>query len=67
MRRIPGLRTLFRLPASSARVADEVSDEVAFHLEMQARDLEAQGLSPAAARAEAERRFGDVSAARGFR
>jgi predicted permease len=64
MRRIPGLRTLFRLPASSARVADEVSDEVAFHLEMQARDLEAQGLSPAAARAEAERRFGDVSAAR---
>ena len=64
MRRIPGLRRLFRLPANSARVAREVSDEVAFHLEMQARDLEAQGFSPADARAEALRRFGDVSAAR---
>src|SRR5215218_1398673 len=64
MKPIPGLRRLFRLPASTARVADDVRDEVAFHLEMQARDLEAQGLSPAAARVEAERRFGDVGAAR---
>ena len=64
MRRIPGLRWLFRLPTTTARVADEVSDEVAFHLEMQARDLEAQGLSPADAHAEALRRFGDVGAAR---
>jgi predicted permease len=64
MRRIPGLRRLFRLPTTTARVTDEVSDEVAFHLDMQARDLEAQGLSPAQAREEALRRFGDVSAAR---
>jgi putative ABC transport system permease protein len=64
MKRIPGLRRLFRLPASPARVAAEVNDEVAFHLEMQARDLEAQGVSPSDARAEALRRFGDVRAAR---
>ncbi|MFL5620734.1 MAG: ADOP family duplicated permease [Gemmatimonadaceae bacterium] len=64
MTRIPDLRRLFRLPTTTKRVADEVSDEVAFHLEMQARDLEAQGLGPADARAEALRRFGDVSAAR---
>ncbi|MEO6526612.1 MAG: ABC transporter permease [Gemmatimonadaceae bacterium] len=64
MKRIPGLRRLFRLPTTPARVASEVSDEVAFHLEMQARDLEAQGLEPEAARAEAVRRFGDVGAAR---
>lgn len=64
MKRIPGLRRLFRLPASVSRIAAEVDDEVAFHLEMQARDLEAQGMSPAAARVEAERRFGDPVAAR---
>lgn len=64
MRRIPGLRSLFRLPPTDARVAGEVSDEVAFHLDMQTRDLEAQGLAPAAARAEALRRFGDVRATR---
>jgi putative ABC transport system permease protein len=64
MKRIPGLRRFFRLPTTASRVADEVSDEVAFHLEMQARDLEAQGMSTADARAEAERRFGDPQAAR---
>lgn len=64
MKRIPGLRRLFRLPSTAARVAGEVGDEVAFHLEMQARDLEARGLTPADALAEARRRFGDVDQAR---
>jgi predicted permease len=64
MKRIPGLRRLFRLPATISRVAADVDNEVAFHLEMQARDLEAQGMSSSAARAEAERRFGDPEAAR---
>ena len=64
MKHIPGLRRLFRLPTTASRVAGEVNDEVDFHLAMQARDLEAQGMSPAAARAEAERRFGDMRAAR---
>ena len=38
----------------------DASDEVAFHLEMHARELIARGLTPEAARAEARRRFGPV-------
>ena len=37
-----------------------MEDEFAFHLEERARELEARGLSPAAARDEALRHFGDV-------
>ena len=42
----------------------DATEEVRFHLEMRVRDLVARGLTPDAARAEAERRFGDV---RGYR
>lgn len=42
----------------------EVDDELEFHLEMRVRDLIAEGLDPEAARAEAERRLGDVPAMR---
>src|SRR5947209_463721 len=42
------------------RVEEEVDEELAFHLEMRTRDLVARGLDPAAARREAERRFGNV-------
>src|SRR5215217_8596313 len=49
------LRTPFhREPAA------DLGDEVHFHLEMEARALEAKGLSPEAARVEAQRRFGGV-------
>jgi putative ABC transport system permease protein len=41
---------------------EEVGAELGFHLEMRARELERQGLTPEAARAEAERRFGNLSA-----
>jgi len=47
-----------------ADVGADVDDELAFHLEMRRRDLEARGLSAAAARAEAERAFGDLSVIR---
>jgi predicted permease len=40
---------------------EEVDAELRFHLEMRAGELERQGLAPEAARAEARRRFGDVS------
>jgi len=40
----------------------DVDDELAFHLEQRVRDLEASGMSRAAARHEAARRIGDVSA-----
>ncbi|MFL5580409.1 MAG: ADOP family duplicated permease [Gemmatimonadaceae bacterium] len=49
------LRTLWRRD-----VRAEVDDEVAFHLEMRARELVDAGWDPALARREAERRFGAV-------
>ncbi|HEV3459515.1 MAG TPA: ADOP family duplicated permease [Thermoanaerobaculia bacterium] len=39
---------------------EEIADELAFHLEMRAREYAARGLAPAAATAAARRRFGDV-------
>ncbi len=42
-------------------VDDEVDAELEFHVEMRARELEAQGISPAAAREAAVRRFGDIN------
>src|SRR2546423_11202997 len=50
-----GLRDLFSRPSNA-----DLSDEVRFHLEMEARALERRGLSRTAARAEAHRRFGGV-------
>ncbi|HEX6966593.1 MAG TPA: ABC transporter permease [Gemmatimonadaceae bacterium] len=38
----------------------DVDDELAFHLETRERDLVAAGMTPTAARAQAEREFGDV-------
>jgi predicted permease len=42
-------------------VADQVDEELEFHLEMVTRDLVARGRSEAEARAEALRRFGDLA------
>src|SRR4051794_4939029 len=42
----------------------DVDDELAFHLDMRRRDFEARGLPSHAARDQAERTFGDVSAIR---
>jgi len=47
-------------PFTRTSVAAEVDDELAFHLEMTTRELIQQGLTPQQARAEAERRFGDM-------
>ena len=53
------MRLIRRLTRAS--VADEVADELAFHVEMTTRELMAQGMTPHEARAEAERRFGDAA------
>jgi putative ABC transport system permease protein len=45
---------LWRVP-----VEQEVRDEIALHVELRTRELVASGMDPAAARTEAERRFGD--------
>ena len=54
-----GWRRLLRLPRSDIRRA--VDDEIAGHLALLTSDLIASGLSPAEARAEAEREFGTVA------
>lgn len=64
MARIPGIRSLFRLPATEGRVGGEVDDEIAFHLEERTQELVRRGVDPAAARQEALREFGDVGEAR---
>jgi predicted permease len=42
----------------------EIDEEIRNHIELRTRDLERAGLEPDAARAEAERRFGDLREAR---
>src|SRR4051812_31464835 len=61
----PGIRRLFRLAVR--RPADtraEVDEEIRLHLQLRAEQLIRSGLSPDAARAEAERRFGSLDEAR---
>jgi putative ABC transport system permease protein len=55
-RRFRSLRSLLWKPG----LDDEIADELAFHLEMRAREYAARGLTPAAAAAAARRRFGDL-------
>lgn len=54
-----GVRRAFRLAVNRPRIDEEVDDEVEFHLAMRAAELVARGWSREAARAEAQRRFGD--------
>jgi predicted permease len=58
------VRRVFRLPATRARLARDVDDELAFHLETRVQQLVANGFSPDAARREAEREFGDFESIR---
>ncbi len=53
-------RRAFRMPAEESRIADEVDEEVRFHLERKVERLVAEGMAEEDARREALRRFGDV-------
>lgn len=53
-------RRLFRLPVGEGQRREEAEEEIRFHLEAKAARLEEEGMSPAEARREAMRRFGDV-------
>ena len=64
MPRIPGIRRYIRSGRDETSVRRQVDDELAFHFEMCVAELVTQGLTPDAARREAERRFGDVAAVR---
>lgn len=61
MAAIPGLRRIFRLDGRARQVEREVEEELAFHFAEEERRLAARGLTPEAARADAARRFGDVT------
>ena len=54
----PRWRRLVQLRGRNVRA--DVDDELRFHIEMRIRDLVAAGMSPSAARAEAEGAFGDL-------
>jgi putative ABC transport system permease protein len=61
----PGIRRLFRLPFGRGKATREgVDEELRLHLELRTEQLIRSGLSPAAARAEAERRFGPLAESR---
>ena len=64
MPRIPGVRRYVRSGSSDGSVRRRVDDELAFHFDMCVADLVAGGMTPDAARAEAERRFGNVASVR---
>lgn len=55
----PGIRRLLRL-ATRRSVEHDADEEIRIHLEMRTRQLISEGLSPTEARAEAERRFGEI-------
>jgi predicted permease len=58
-----GVRRLFSFPfRSRGDVRADVREEFAFHLDMRAEELTRLGLSPADARTQAEREFGDRTA-----
>jgi len=63
MSRMPGLRRFFRLDRPQD-VARSVEDELHFHFQMTVDELMAAGLTETVARAEAERRFGDLQSTR---
>ncbi len=54
-----GPRRVFRFPLRG-QVEQDVDRELRFHLEMRTEDLIEEGMTPAAAREEALRRFGDL-------
>jgi len=60
---IPGIHRLLRL-GGVRDIESAVDDELRFHMEMTIRELVAGGMREDEARREAERRFGDVEAAR---
>src|SRR5512138_1263361 len=62
-----GRRRWIRLPwRSRSRVRRDIDDEFGFHVEMRVAEMVARGLTTESARAEAMRRFGDMTDAREY-
>ncbi|HEX5436669.1 MAG TPA: ABC transporter permease [Gemmatimonadaceae bacterium] len=62
----PGIRRVFRRPATRGRLLNDMDEEMRLHLEMRIAELRAAGMSEPDARAEALRRFGDSDAFRAY-
>ncbi len=60
MARAAGPRRRFRSLLWKPGLDEEIADELAFHVEMRAREYAGRGMAPAAAMAAARRRFGDL-------
>ncbi|MFL5574712.1 MAG: ADOP family duplicated permease [Gemmatimonadaceae bacterium] len=60
----PGWRRMLRLSFGKRSLERDVDDELAFHLSMREDKLRRLGLTPDAARAEAQERFGDAGRVR---
>src|SRR5262249_14830254 len=62
----PGIKRLFQLAAKrDESIRDEADAEIQLHLRLRVDQLVREGWTPAAARAEAQRRFGPIAEARG--
>src|SRR3954470_306687 len=55
----PGIRRLLRL-VTRRGMQQDADEEIRLHLQLRTKQLIGEGMSPSAARAEAERRFGEV-------
>ena len=62
--RIAGIRRWLTLPRSARTLAREIDDEIRFHIESRVAELVSQGVASDAARAQALREYGDVTASR---
>lgn len=61
----PGIRRLFELAVRRNHRSD-ADEEVRLHLKLRAAQLESEGMTPEQARAEAERRFGEIEEERDY-
>ncbi|MFN2564165.1 MAG: ADOP family duplicated permease [Gemmatimonadaceae bacterium] len=67
MSRIPGTSRVFTFPRKTRRqIADDVDAELAAHFQLRTEELIEAGFTPADARNEARRRFGDVDYTRRY-
>jgi putative ABC transport system permease protein len=61
-----GIRRIFRLPVSTARLLRDADEELRFHFAMRVEELRALGMSEVDAETEAARRFGDTDEFRDY-
>jgi len=60
----PRRRRILRIPFRTNAAGEETDDEIRFHLDMKTEKLRKMGFTESEAKAEAERRFGDVEKVR---